>query len=58
MKESKLEIDLIHAETYNFLETQNCMLVLFKIVILWVLEENLLLIFVDIFQDLDFSFFE
>ena len=32
MKESKLEIDLIHAETYNFLETQNCMLVLFKTV--------------------------
>ena len=27
-------------------------------IILWVLEENLLLIFVDIFQDLDFSFFK
>ena len=57
-KESKLELDLIHEDTYNALETQNCMFVLIKVVILWVIEENLLLIFVDIFQDLDFSFFE
>ena len=34
------------------------MFVLFKIVVLWVLEENLLLIYDDIFKDLDFWFFE
>ena len=28
------------------------------ILILWVAEENLLLIYVDIFQDIDFWFFE
>ena len=55
---SQHELYLIHTDTYNFLETQNSMFVLFKIIILWVIEENLLLIFVDIFQDLDFAFFE
>ena len=57
-KESKLEINLIHEDSYNYFETKNFKFVIFKIIILWVLEENLLLIFVDIFQDLDFSFFE
>ena len=57
-KESKLELNLIHEDSYNYFETQNFMFVILKIIILWVLEENLLLIFVDIFQDLDFSFFE
>ena len=56
--ESKLELTLIYEDAYNFLKTQNYMLVFLKVIILWVLEENLLLIFVDVFQDLDFSFFE
>jgi len=56
--ESKLELNLIHEDTYNFLETQNSAFVLIKVIILWVIEENLLLIFIDIFQDLDFSCFE
>ena len=56
--ESNLELNLIHEDTYNFLETQNSSFVLLKVIILWVIEENLLLIFVDIFQDLDFSCFE
>ena len=58
LMESKLELNLIHEDTYNYFETQNSMFVLIKIIILWVIEENLLLIFVDIFQDLDFSCFE
>ena len=52
-KESKLELNLIHEDSYNYFETQNFKFVILKIIILWVLEENLLLIFVDIFQDLE-----
>ena len=55
---SQLELKLIHNETKSFLESQNCLLVFLKVIILWILEENLLLIYVDIFQDLDFWFFE
>ena len=55
---SQLELKLIHNETKSFLESQNCLLVFLKVIILWVAEENLLLIYVDIFQDLDFWFFE
>ena len=58
MLRSQLELKLIHNETKSFLESQNCLLVFLKVIILWILEENLLLIYVDIFQDLDFWFFE
>ena len=55
---SQLTLDLIHHEIYEYLLEKNIFWVLLKIILLWIMEENLLLIFVDIFQDLDFSFFE
>ena len=58
VKHSQHELTLIHTEYINFEETQNCIFVLLRLIILWIAEENLLLIYVDIFQDLDFWFFE
>ena len=58
IKESNHDLSLIYNDTKDFFENQNCVSIFLKLIILWVVEENLLLIFVDIFQDLDFSFFE
>ena len=57
---SQLELNLIYNSnsTKNFLDSQNCLFVFLKVIILWVIEENLLLIYVDIFQDLDLWCFE
>ena len=42
----------------NYLKTKKGLSFFILILIMWVAEENLLLIYVDIFQDLDFWFFE
>ena len=55
---SQLELNLIYNRAKNFLDSQNCLSVFLKVIILWVIEENLLLIYVDIFQDLDLWCFE
>ena len=57
-RESNLFIELIHNKTDTYLENKRSSIFFVVILIIWVAEENLLLIFVDIFQDLDFSFFE
>ena len=57
-KPSQLELELIHTEAEDYLESQNCVHIFLKVILLWVLEENLIYIYIDIFQDLDFWFFE
>ena len=58
IKENTHELTLIYNDTKDFYENQNCVFIFLKLIILWIAEENLLVIFVDVFQDLDFSFFE
>ena len=57
-KGSNLAIKLIHNKAKKFIKTQKGIIIFVGILILWIIEENLILIFVDIFQDLDFWFFE
>ena len=49
---------LIHNELKNYLNNRGGIIIFILILILWIIEENLVLIYVDIFQDLDFWFFE
>ena len=49
---------LIHNEEINYLKKRGAIVIFILILILWIIEENLALIYVDIFQDLDFWFFE
>ena len=49
---------LIHNEEINYLKKKGAIVIFILILILWIIEENLALIYVDIFQDLDFWFFE
>ena len=57
-KESTLAVKLIHNDVKKFIKTQKGIIMFIAILILWIIEENLILIYVDIFQDLDFWFFE
>lgn len=57
-EDSTLNLDLIHTEKYDFTDSQTCVWIVLKILILWIIEENLLIIYIDVFQDLDFWFFE
>ena len=52
------EFTLIHNGLKNYLHNKRGIIIFILILILWILEENLVLIYVDIFQDLDFWFFE
>ena len=45
-------------ELKNYLYNKKGIIIFILILILWIVEENLVLIYVDIFQDLDFWFFE
>ena len=58
IKDSTLAIKLIHNDVKKFIQTQKGIIMFIAILILWIIEENLILIYVDIFQDLDFWFFE
>ena len=49
---------LIHNGEIDYLKTRGAIIIFILILILWIIEENLVLIYVDIFQDLDFWFFE
>ena len=49
---------LIHNGLKNYLQNKRGIIIFILILILWIIEENLILIYVDIFQDLDFWFFE
>ena len=51
-------LTLIYNKNKNYLKNIKGLLFFVVIVIMWIAEENLLLIYVDIFQDLDFWFFE
>ena len=42
----------------DYLKNKKGIVIFILILILWIIEENLILIYVDIFQDLDFWFFE
>ena len=53
-----LMIKLIHNDNFNYFSQKKGIIIFILLLILWVLEENLILIYVDIFQDLDFWFFE
>ena len=57
-KNSALSINLIHEDLSTSIDNKNCLSIFIKVLILWIIEENLLIIYVDIFQDLDFWFFE
>jgi len=57
-RESTLAIKLIHNDAKKFIKTQKGIIMFIAILILWIIEENLILIYVDIFQDLDFWLFE
>ena len=50
--------ELIHNGLKNYLKNKKGIVIFILILILWIIEENLVLIYVDIFQDLDFWFFE
>ena len=50
--------ELIHNGLKNYLNNKGGIIIFILILILWIIEENLVLIYVDIFQDLDFWFFE
>ena len=52
------ELNLIHNGLKNYLHNKRGIIIFILILILWIIEENLVLIYVDIFQDLDFWFFE
>ena len=54
----KKEIKLIHNDYSDYLKNFKVKIIFIVTLILWVAEENLLLIYVDILQDLDFWFFE
>ena len=58
LKDSNFALTLIYNGTKEYLENKRAVLYYILILILWIIEENLLLIYVDIFQDLDFWFFE
>jgi hypothetical protein len=58
MKDSRLSLKLIHTGMGNYLKSKIGVIFFIAILILWIAVENLLLIYVDIFQDLDFWFFE
>ena len=58
MKDSRLSLKLIHTGMGNYLKSKRGVIFFIAILILWIAVENLLLIYVDIFQDLDFWFFE
>ena len=51
-------ISLIYTEKKKYLESWKGFVYYLFILFLWIAEENLVLIYVDIFQDLDFWFFE
>lgn len=55
---SVFNIKLIYNKKKEYLKQAKGMIFYIIILILWIIEENLLLIYVDIFQDLDFWFFE
>ena len=55
---SSIYIPLIHNSLGTYLKERKGRIFYIFVLILWVAEENLLLIYVDIFQDLDFWFFE
>ena len=57
-RESILNIKLIHNDIHNYFHSKKGIVLFIAAVILWVISENLLIIYVDIFQDLDFWFFE
>ena len=50
--------ELIHNGLKDYLKNKKGIVIFILILILWIIEENLVLIYVDIFQDLDFWFFE
>ena len=61
--ENKIEqkitaLPLIYYKKKEYLDYWKCRIYYILILFLWILEENLVLIYVDIFQDLDFWFFE
>ena len=49
---------LIHAEKKNYLKDLKGILFYILILFLWILEENMLLIYLDFIKDLDFWSFE
>ena len=57
-KNTNLAIKLIYNKRKSYLKNVYGILFYILILFLWVAEENLLLIYVDIIQDLDFWFFE
>ena len=57
-KESRLSLRLIHNGVGSYLKNKKAIIIYLGILVLWIMTENLLLIYVDIFQDLDFWFFE
>ena len=56
--QSKVEIKLIYNKDKQYFYNLKGILFYMLIIFLWIVEENLILIYVDIFQDLDFWFFE
>ena len=55
---SNLYLTLIYTKNKNYLKDKKGFLFYLGVIIMWIAAENLLLIYVDIFQDLDFWFFE
>ena len=51
-------LKLFHKGKKDYLKKKSGVINFILILILWIMEENLVLIYVDIFQDLDFWFFE
>ena len=58
LKTKNSKYKLIFTKKKEYLRTIFGLIYYILIIILWIIEENLLLIYVDIFKDLDFWFFE
>ena len=55
---TKTTISLVYYRKKEYLKSMKGLIYYIFIIILWIIEENLLIIYGDIFQDLDFWFFE
>ena len=53
-----VHIQIVYYRKKEYLKSAKGLIYYIFIIVLWVIEDNLLLIYVDIFQDLDFWFFE
>ena len=53
-----VRIQIVYYRKKEYLKSAKGLIYYIFIIVLWVIEDNLLLIYVDIFQDLDFWFFE